>query len=75
MSKTANEAWHFRAQFRTQSGWKVRASFNRKADGRWSIFSIGGVGVPTALMPFHLAALPGQTFDTLHEAKLAVKAA
>jgi hypothetical protein len=75
MATTAEQRGHFRGRFRIQSGWKVTASFDRKANGQWRIFSVGGVDVPTAFLPFHLSLLPGLTFETLEDAKRAVKSA
>lgn len=75
MSKSAEDRGHFRSQFRTKSGYKVTASFDKRPDGQWKIFSIGGVSVPTQFLPFGLSVLPGLVFTTLNEAKLAVKAA
>lgn len=74
-SKTIEERGHFRSQFRTQSGYKVTASFDKRPDGSWKIFSIGGASVPTQFLPFGLSVLPGLAFPTLEEAKRAVKAA
>lgn len=75
MTNAAGKNGHFRSQFRTRSGVKVSANFQRTKDGSWKIFSIGGVGVPTAFLPFHLSLLPGQTFGSLDDAKWAVKSA
>ena len=75
MVKTIEERGHYRGQFRTRSGMKVTASFDRNADGSWKIFSVGGVGIPTAFLPFNLSFLPGQTFPNLDDAKWAVKSA
>lgn len=75
MAKTAEERGHFRGRFRTRSGWKVTASFDRGKDGTWKIFSIGGVGVPTAFLPPHFSILPGQVFGSLDDAKWAIKSA
>lgn len=75
MAKTAEERGFFKSQMHTRSGSLVRVSIDRRKDGSWKIFSIGGVGIPTALLPFHLSFLPGLTFDTLDDAKWAVKSA
>lgn len=73
MTNTAEKKGHLRSQFRTRSGVKVSASFERNKDGSWKIFSIGGAGIPTAFLPAHLSFLPGQTFASLDDAKWAVK--
>ena len=75
MAKTAEERGHFRGQFRTVSGFKVRASFDKGADGSWKIFSVGGESVPTQFLPYSCYVVPGLTFDTLDEAKAAVQRA
>lgn len=75
MKKTAEDTGHFRGQFRTASGFKVTASFDKRPNGNWKIFSVGGVGVPTQFLPFQISRLPGCEFPSLDEAKLAVKAA
>lgn len=75
MSKTAEERGNFNGRFRTRSGFKVRAQFDRTKGGEWKIFSVGGDGTPTAFLPFELSLLPGQTFNSLDDAKWAVKSA
>lgn len=75
MAMSAEARGYFRGQFRTRSGFKVSASFDRKPDGTWEIFSVGGVGVPLAFIPMQLALLPGQVFSSLDDAKWAVKSA
>ncbi|MEI3803132.1 hypothetical protein V6R85_01300 [Agrobacterium sp. CCNWLW32] len=75
MKKTPEEIGRFRGQFRTASGFKVTASFDKRPGGTWKIFSVGGIGVPTQLLPFQISRLPGCEFPSLEEAKLAVKAA
>lgn len=76
MRKTAEETGHFRGQFRTRSGFKISASFERAKDGGWKIFSIGGVGVPTSFLPYEILNLVySGPFSSLDDAKWAVKAA
>lgn len=76
MGGNAEKSGHFRSRFRTRSGFKVTASFDRKKDGTWKIFSVGGVGVPTALLPFSVLDLVYQCpFENLDDAKWAVKSA
>lgn len=67
---------HFKSQFRTRSGYKIRAAFDRKQDGTWKIFSIGSVDGVTSLLPFEILNLVYQApFPSLDDAKLAVKSA
>ena len=73
---TAEERGHFRSRFRTRSGAIVTANFNKTKQGEWKIFSIGGVDVPTALLPFSVLNLVySDAFASLEQAKLAVKSA
>ncbi|MBY3162082.1 hypothetical protein HFO65_15720 [Rhizobium laguerreae] len=70
------ERQHFKAQFRTRSGYKIRASFDRKQDGTWKIFSIGAVDGITSLLPFEILGLVyEEPFQSLDDAKWAVKSA
>lgn len=76
MSKTAEAKGHFTGRFRTSSGFKVRASFDRKTDGTWKIFSVCSDGGITAFLPYSVSLLPRMDpFPTLEDAKAAVKAA
>lgn len=74
--KTTAQQDHFKSQFRTRSGFKIKVSFQRVKSGEWKIFSVGGVGIPTALLPFDISRLVySAPFESLEDAKLAVKSA
>ena len=66
----------FKKQFKI-SGLRMKASVHRGKDGKWKIFSVGAVDIPTALLPFEvsLAAMElvrSGPYDTENQAKAAL---
>jgi hypothetical protein len=77
MGRTAEERGNYRNRVKNHRGYTVIAGIERRADGQWYIWSIGGINQPTSFLPFEILHLTQARapFASLSDAIQAVREA